>query len=369
MIYFDNSATTPPAPEVIEAVHESMKSCFGNPSSRHALGLAAAKELDSARRTAASAMAVRPDELYFTSGGTESDNISVFGAANIKKGRRLVTTAIEHPAVLRCFEHLEQAGFEVVYVKPHSDGSISEDDILNAVSRDTSLVSVMHVNNETGAIMPVERLKAAIADIAPRALLHVDAVQSFGHVLFYPSKWGIDLASVSSHKIHGPKGVGALYVKKGTALKGHVFGGGQEKNIRSGTENISGICGFAAACALLSENDAVRAAEIKSLLLNELLKIDGAVYNGGGNESPYIVNISFEKIRSEIMLNALSNEGICVSSGSACSSGSHGSHVLAAMGAKLADNAIRFSLSRYNTIEEAQQVCEAVNKIVKGLRR
>ena len=217
--------------------------------------------------------------------------------------------------------------------------------------------------------MPVERLKAAIADIAPRALLHVDAVQSFGHVPFYPSKWGIDLASVSSHKIHGPKGVGALYVRKGTALKGHVFGGGQEKNIRSGTENISGICGFAAACALLSENDAVRAAEIKSLLLNELLKIDGAVYNGGGKESPYIVNISFEKIRSEIMLNALSNEGICVSSGSACSSGSHGSHVLAAMGAKLADNAIRFSLSRYNTIEEAQQVCEAVNKIVKGLRR
>lgn len=138
-------------------------------------------------------MAVRPDELYFTSGGTESDNISVFGAANIKKGRRLVTTAIEHPAVLRCFEHLEQAGFEVVYVKPHSDGSISEDDILNAVSRDTSLVSVMHVNNETGAIMPVERLKAAIADIAPRALLHVDAVQSFGHVPFYPSKWGLTL--------------------------------------------------------------------------------------------------------------------------------------------------------------------------------
>lgn len=369
MIYFDNSATTPPAPEVIEAVHASMKSCFGNPSSRHALGLEAAKMLESARRTVAEAMAVSPGELYFTSGGTEGDNISIFGAANIKKGRRVVTTAVEHPAVLRCFEYLERQGFDVVYVKPHTDGSIAEEDILGAVTPDTSLVSVMHVNNETGAIMPVERLKGAISRIAPRALLHVDAVQSFGHIPFRPSRWGIDLASVSSHKIHGPKGVGALYVGKGVSLKGHVFGGGQEKNIRSGTENISGICGFAAACALLDEKDGARAAEIKSYMLGELLKIDGTERNGGGNESPYILNMSFEKIRSEIMLNALSNEGICVSSGSACSSGSHGSHVLAAMGARLADNAVRFSLSRYNTMEEARQVCETVNKIVKGLRK
>lgn len=369
MIYFDNSATTPIAPEVIDEITDCMKNCFGNPSSRHALGLEASKILSASRAQVAKSLSVQPDEIFFTSGGTEGDNIAILGAANIKKGKRIVTTAVEHPAVLNTMKHLEQSGFEVVYVMPDSKGQISLDAIASEITSDTCLVSVMHVNNETGAIFPVDKIKNVMKTLSPRALLHVDAVQSFGHIPFKPSLWGIDLASVSSHKIHGPKGVGALYVKKGVSLKPSVFGGGQEKNIRSGTENVAGILGFAKATQLINYEDALLCAEIKNRLLTSLLKIDGAMHNGGGNESPYILNMSFGKVRSEIMLNALSNEGIYVSSGSACASGSHKSHVLEAMNAPLTDSAIRFSLSRYNTLSEADEVINKLCEIEKGLRR
>ena len=368
MIYFDNSATTPPAPEVVCAITEYMTTSFGNPSSRHALGLEAEKLVSEARKSVAAALSVSPDEIYFTSGGTESDNIAILGAANIKKGKRIITTAIEHPAVLRCAEYLQTQGFDVVKIPPEKDGSIKFSSVADEITPDTVLVSIMHVNNETGAIMPVEKIGAVLKRIAPRALFHVDAVQSFGHIPVKPAQWGIDLVSVSSHKIHGPKGVGALYIKKGTTLKPSVFGGGQEKNIRSGTENVGGILGFGKACSLidLSRGENVRA--IKEYMKEQLLKVDGAVYNGGGNESPYVLNISFGKIRSEIMLNALSNEGIYVSSGSACASGSHGSHVLSAMDVPLPDSAIRFSLSVYNTMEEAEEVVKKVTEIAKTLR-
>lgn len=369
MIYFDNSATTPIFPEVIEKMTEGMK-IFGNPSSRHTLGLEASKELAHARESVARLMSADSGEIYFTSGGTESDNIAIFGGANIKKGRRVVTTAIEHPAVLRCFEELERRGFEAVYVKPQRDGSVRAEDILSCINKDTSLVSVMHVNNETGAVMPVESLGRAIKEIAPRALFHTDAVQSFGHIPFKPSWWGIDIASVSAHKLHGPKGTGALYVRKGVSLKTSIFGGGQEKGLRSGTENTVSVMGFGRACELIDcEIGMKKAVSIKEYLKKELLSTDGAVLNGGGeNESPYILNISFGKIRSEIMLNALSNEKIYVSSGSACSSGSRKSHVLSEMGA-YGDSAIRFSFSCQNTLREAEITAETIKRIEKELRR
>jgi len=370
LIYFDNSATTPPAPEVIKEIINHMNTEFANPSSRHALGLEAEKTVSAARKKVAKALFASPDEIYFTSGGTESDNIAILGAANIKKGKRIVTTMIEHPAVLKTVEHLENMGFEVIRVAPEGDGSVKAENIIAAVNENTCLVTVMHVNNETGAILPVDRLKPAISRIAPRALFHVDAVQSFGHIPFKPSLWGIDLASVSSHKIHGPKGIGALYIRKGVTIKESVFGGGQEKNIRSGTENTSAIAGFGKACELLSPFDAQKAAEVKNLLMEGLLKIPSAKINGGSKEeSPFILNISFDKIRSEIMLNALSAEGIYVSSGSACASGHHTSHVLKAMNSPFSDFAIRFSLSRYNTPVEAEEVIRKVTVIEKGLRR
>lgn len=369
MIYFDNSATTPPAPQVIDAVTDYMKNSFGNPSSRHALGLEAEKIVSEARKRVASALFVTADEVYFTSGGTQSDNIAILGGANIKKGKRIVTTAIEHPAVLRTMEHLETMGFEVVKVAPQKDGSIKFTDIADAITPDTCLVSIMHVNNETGAVLPVEKIGAVLKRIAPRALFHVDAVQSFGHIPFKPSAWGIDLASVSSHKIHGPKGIGALYIRKGVSIKPSVFGGGQEKNICSGTENVGAITGFGTACTLIDYKEAESVLKIKNYLFDNLLKIEGAIHNGGSlNESPYILNISFGDIRSEIMLNALSNEGIYVSSGSACASGAHTSHVLKEMNAPKSDSAIRFSLSRYNTMEEAEIVAHKITQISKNLR-
>ncbi|MEE0867146.1 MAG: cysteine desulfurase family protein [Clostridia bacterium] len=367
MIYFDNSATTPMAPQAIDEFTQYMNESFGNPSSRHALGLDAAKRLGAARETIAKKMGASTDEIYFTSGGTEGDNIAVLGGANIKKGGRVVTTAVEHPAVLRAMDYLESSGYEVVRIMPQSDGSISPSEILNAVNEKTSLVSIMHVNNETGAIMPVDKIGKAIKRIAPRAIFHVDAVQSFGHILFKPSAWDVDTASVSSHKIHGPKGVGALYVRKGVSLKPCVFGGGQEKNLRSGTENVGAICAFAKACELIDYTEAQKVLEIKNFLKSSLLEIEGTVLNGGENDSPYILNISFGKIRSEILLNAFSNEGIYVSSGSACASGHHGSHVLDAMKAPLPDSAIRFSFSRYNTIDEGKKVAEAAKRITAQL--
>lgn len=358
------------AQEVIQTVTDYMKTSFGNPSSRHALGLEAEKIVTDARRKVAAALSVTPDEVYFTSGGTESDNIAILGGANIKKGKKIVTTAIEHPAVLNTIDYLEKSGFEVVRITPHADGSIKLSDIADSITNDTCLVSIMHVNNETGSIMPVDKLGAVIKRIAPRALFHVDAVQSFGHIPFKPGTWGIDLASVSSHKIHGPKGIGALYIRKGVTLKPTVFGGGQEKNIRSGTENVGAISGFSAACSLIDYADTRRVQEIKDYLLSNLLTIEGCVRNGGAaNESPYILNISFGNIRSEIMLNALSAEGIYVSSGSACARGAHGSHVLKEMNVSKPDSAIRFSLSRYNTLDEAKEAVEKIKEIEKGLRR
>lgn len=369
MIYLDNSATTVPAPEVIDVVTDCMRDIPGNPSSRHYLGMEAEKRLTDCRRRMARVMGVLPEEVYFTSGGTESDNIAVFGGANMKRGRRIVTTAVEHPAVLECMKRLEEQGFEVVYLKPGSDGTVPLSAFREAINKETSLVSVMTVNNETGAIMPVDKIKAIISKAAPRALFHTDAVQAFGHIPVNFAKWGVDMAGISSHKIHGPRGVGALYVRKGVTLRSPVCGGGQERGIRSGTENLPAISGMTLAAEMM-KSGGENVSALKERLMAGLLEIDDAVHNGGENESPYILNISFAGIRSEVMLNALNSKGIYVSSGSACASAKGGgSYVLKAMGAKLADNAVRFSLSRYNTAEEIEKTIAAAKEAAAAWRR
>ena len=368
MIYLDNSATTLTAPEVVREMVHCITHFPGNPSSRHKFGAEAAKQLEDCRKRLAKAMGVQPDEVYFTSGGTESDNIAVLGGANIKKGRRVVTTAVEHPAVMECMKRLEEQGYEVVYLSPGKDGVVPIEAFREAINAETCLVSVMAVNNETGAIMPVDKIKPILQKAAPRALFHTDAVQAFGHIPLNFARWGVDMASISGHKIHGPRGVGALYVRKGVTLKSPVCGGGQEKGLRSGTENLPAIAGLAAAAELI-KSGGEHVPALKSRICEEILKIPGTEHNGGENESPYILNISFEGIRSEVMLNALNLAGICVSSGSACaSSKSGGSHVLKAMGA-MADNAVRFSLSRYNTEDEIEAAIEAVREAAQKWRR
>lgn len=370
MIYLDNSATTAVAPEAIDAMKECMVSCWGNPSSTHASGRAAGKMLSEARKKVAAYLGVNESEVYFTSGGTESDNIAILGSANIKKGNRVVTTMIEHPAVLKTMEHLETMGFDVVKIKPEADGSIDPHKVIAAVDEKTCLVSVMHVNNETGAIVDVGKIAKGAKAKNPRAMVHTDAVQSFGHIETQPYKLGVDLMSISSHKIHGPKGLGVLFVKKGiNDLKKSVFGGGQEKDIRSGTENTYAIAGFAKAVELIDLKDGERINTLREKMKNSLLALGKTHYNGCEDASPYILNMSFEGVRSEVMLNALDAKGIAVSSASACAGGKHKSHVLEAMGAKFADNAIRFSFSRYTNEEETDAVVCAVEEILRLFRR
>lgn len=370
MIYLDNSATTPVAKEVIEVMHECMENTWGNPSSTHIAGRQAGAMLKACRKTVADYLGVSEGEIYFTSGGTESDNIAILGAANIKKGKRIVTSAIEHDAVLKTMEQLELMGFEVVKIMPEADGSIDPDKVIAAVDDKTSLVSVMHVNNETGAIVDIERIAKGAKAKNPRVLVHTDAVQSFGHIETKPYKMGVDMMSVSSHKIHGPKGVGALFIKSGiNDLKKSVFGGGQEKNIRPGTENTFGIMGFAKAVELVDLTEKERVGKLREKMKNALMELGKVHYNGCENTSDYILNMSFEGVRSEVMLNALDSKGICVSSASACAGGKHKSYVLAAMKAKFADNAVRFSLSRYTKEEEIDKTIEAVKEVLRLFRR
>ncbi len=370
MIYLDNSATTKPSEAAKAAVLSMMEEEFGNPSSRYTLGLKAEKILTEAREAVASSLHANAKNIIFTSGGTESDNLAILGGANIKKGNRIVTTQLEHDAVKNAFLHLESKGFEVVFVAPEEDGTVSYEKILDAVNDKTSLVSVMHVNNETGAILPIEKLSLMIKRKAPRALFHVDAVQSYGKIDLYPARWGIDLLTVSSHKVHGPKGVGALYKADKVTLHPIVFGGGQEGNVRSGTENMIGIAGFGAAAKEINPLEHYeKMAEMKKSFAEKLLSLPDVYLNGGLiNSSPYILNVSFKGIRSEIMLNSLSEEGIYVSSGSACAKGAKGSSTLAAMNVPYPDNAIRFSFSKHTTKEELDKTYKTIIKKLEILR-
>ncbi|MVB12192.1 Cysteine desulfurase IscS [Caprobacter fermentans] len=373
-LYFDNSSTTRVCREAAEKVMETMTENYGNPSSLHSLGFRAERAMDEARAAVAARLGAEKEEIYFTSGGTESNNIALFGAAHAlkKRGNHIVTTQIEHPSVLNVMKRLEQEGFRVTYLKPDSFGHITAEQITGAVNGETILVSLMCVNNEVGSILPVEAAAQAVRAAGSPALVHVDAVQAFGKLPLRPRQAGIDLMSVSAHKIHGPKGVGALYVRRGVHLEPHVFGGGQEKNLRPGTEGMPLIAGFGAAVGALPEARAELRTmeELNAYCRGKLETIPEVTFNSAPDALPYILNFSAVGVRAETMLHFLSDRGIYLSSGSACSRGRE-SHVLSAMGLarERIASALRLSFSRYNTKEEIDVFAGALREGLSGLTR
>lgn len=373
-VYLDNSSTTIVCREAADKVMEMLTDNYGNPSSLHARGFRAERELTAARNEIAALLGVHAEELYFTSGGTESNNIALFGAAHARKkrGNRIVTTMIEHPSVINAMKQLEADGFSVTYLEPDSTGQILPEQVFNAVTSDTILVSMMCVNNEVGSILPLEAVSAAIAAVKAPALFHVDAVQAFGKLPLKPAKLKIDLMSVSAHKIHGPKGIGALYLKKGVHIVPHSYGGGQEKNIRPGTESTPLIAGFGAAVKALP-NTAIQLKEMEKLSVycrEQLKKVDGVVLNSPDDALPYIINFSYGGVRAETMLHYLAEKEIYVSSGSACSRG-NASHVLTAMGLphNRIDSSLRLSFSRYNTTEDVDRLISALRDGLNDLTK
>lgn len=364
--YLDNSATTRVSESSAKAVMEMMTENFGNPSSLHSLGIRAESVLESSRGTIADALGVTSGEIYFTSGGTEANNLAVFGAAEWlkKRGKKIVTTAIEHSSVYEAMQNLEENGFEVVYIEPDNSGHITADMLREAIDEKTILVSVMAVNNEVGTILPFDKIKKIITENKSPALLHCDCVQAFGKLLLRLAKAGVDLATVSGHKIHAPKGVGALYVRKKLHIKPRVFGGEQEKKLRPGTEPLPLIAGFAQAVRDFELSANYKKVSALNTYINEKLrKLDFITVNSPADALPYIVNFSVEGIRSETMLHFLAQREIYVSSGSACSKGKP-SRVLSAM--KLpkntADSALRVSFSHDNTTDNIDALISAVTE-------
>lgn len=365
MIYLDNSATTRVCGEAAEKALYMMRECFGNPSSLHSMGFEAEKELERAREAVAQRLFCKSGEITFTSGGTESNNLAVMGAALARKrlGNKVVTTALEHPSVMESMKELEKQGFEVVYLKPDALGEITPESVAQAVDSNTVLVSMMSVNNETGLVLPLQAVKTAIRKSGAPALFHVDNVQGFGKIPLNVSKLGIDLMSVSGHKIHAPKGVGALYVKEKTRLIPRALGGGQEKNLRSGTEGVPGICAMGAAVRALGdeEENLEKVGALRDLLCAELEKIGSVTLNSPRNALPYIVNFSCGKVRGETMLHFLESKGIYVSTGSACSKAKPSS-VLTALGLtrERISSSIRVSFSKYSTADEVTALAAAL---------
>ncbi|NLY44225.1 MAG: cysteine desulfurase [Clostridiaceae bacterium] len=379
-VYLDNSATTKPYKDVVDAMVEMLTENYGNPSSLHKKGIDAERAIKKAREAIARVLDVKNTEIYFTSGGTESNNIAIQGIAlaHRKRGNHLITTAIEHPSVLNTFKFLEEMGYRVSYLSVDSHGIISLEELEKEIRDDTILVSIMHVNNETGAIQPVEEVRRILNAKKSKAFFHVDAVQSFGKIPFTPKQMGIDMLSISAHKLHGPKGVGALYVNKGVLIRPIVYGGSQEVGLRSGTENVPGIVGFGKAVELIFDNIDEKIRKMYSLkegLKQRILeKIDNVFINGQleGKSAPHILNVSFPGIRAEVLLHALEDKGIYVSTGSACSSNKPSpSHVLTAMGVsrECIEGAIRFSVSELNSMEEIEYCVEQLSAIVVQLRK
>ena len=351
---------------------------FGNPSSLYSVGLDAEKLLKAARATVAKTLGAEPEEVYFTSGGTESDNTVLKGVweSRRKQGKRIITTAVEHPAILRSCEWLERQGAEVVYVPVKPDGVMDMDAFRAALNDDTVLVSVMHVNNETGAVMPLEEIRAELDSRGSSALFHTDAVQSYGKLPIDVRGLGVDFLSLSGHKVHGPKGIGALYVKKGVNLPSFVHGGGQEKGFRSGTENMPGIAGLGAAAELLLNGGREKRLEAMAAAKGRLLTlikegIPDIKINGPEDALPAVLNVSFIGCRGEVLLHMLEQSQIYVSTGSACSSHSKGSHVLSAMGLRPEEieGAVRFSFCGGNTPQQMDYVFEKLKDAAESQRR
>ncbi|MBQ0084397.1 MAG: cysteine desulfurase [Clostridiales bacterium] len=373
-VYFDNSATTKPCATAIKYINEALTVNWGNPSSLHTLGISAEDELNKTRECVASLLSCRSDEIFFTSGGTESNNLAILGAAlsRKKRGNRIVTTAVEHPSVLQTVKLLEEFGFEVIRLHTNLSGKVSEDDIKSAIDKNTILVSIMLVNNETGAVQPIKTAADAIKESSAPALLHCDAVQAFGKLSINPAKLGIDLLSASGHKIHASKGVGILYKKKGVNIKTLIGGGGQEKGLRSGTEGVVQIAGLRGAIEEIGniEENFKKISTLNSYAREKLLKSGLIKINSPADALPYLLNISVLGYRSETLLHFLDSKGIFVSSGSACAKGEK-SYVLTELGlsAKEIDSALRISFSRFNKTEEIDILCKALEQACNTIRK
>ncbi len=375
MIYLDNSATTKPCEEAVEAMTAALTEGWANPSALYDFGIDAAKSLRCARTKVAAALGAEPDRVFFTSGGTEADNWALMGTAKRfgKKNKHIVTTAIEHHAVLNCVKELEAQGYEVTYLQPDSDGTITLDALKAALRKDTFLVSVMMVNNEVGSVMPIAQMAKLTRKLCPDAIFHTDAVQGFLKVPFLAKTLGADLITVSSHKVHGPKGAGALYISP--RLKSFpplLYGGGQENGYRSGTEGIPAIAGFSAACAAAKETfaqDIVKEKALLDELVEKISKLDGICINSC-HQAPHILSLSVPGIPTQNIINILQDAGICVSAGSACAKG-HRSHTLTAMGLSPAimDSSFRISLSRETTQAELDTLIAVIeNEILPRVK-
>lgn len=379
-IYLDNCSTTKPREEVIEEMIYVLREEYGNPSSLHRMGFTVEKKIEDIRYNIARFLKVDKDEIYFTSGGTESNNMAIQSIINkySRLGKHIITTRIEHPSVLNILKDYEEKGYDVTYLDVNSEGLISLDQLKESIREDTILLSIMQVNNEIGSIQPIWEIKNILRDIESIALIHLDGVQAFGKVHISLEDWGIDTFSFSGHKIYGPKGIGGLYINKDLNLNPIIFGGNQERGLRSGTENVPGIMGLGKAVELMEKNfekEQKWVNGIKQYLIKKLkAEIDNIHINSPMNEksSPYILNVSFEYVRGEVLLHYLENKGIYVSTSSACSSkGTEKSHVLLALGLsdRLIEGAIRFCFSHENTKEDIDYTIEILKKAVEEIRQ
>lgn len=377
--YFDNSATTKVLDCVKDAVVDAMCVNYGNAAAKHRKGVEAENLIREAKKAIADTLKVQEKEILFTSGGTESNNTALIGTAlaNRRAGKHLITTGVEHPSIYNTMSFLEEMGFEVTYLPVDHLGHISLEDLEKAIREDTILVSVMYVNNEVGAVEPIEAISQCIKKKNPKTLFHVDAIQAYGKYKIRPKKQGIDLLSVSGHKIHAPKGVGFLYIRDGVKIRPILFGGGQQKGMRSGTENVPGCAGLGVAAREAYKDFDARIEKLYTLrehLIAGLKPLGGVTINGSEDRTnaPQIVSASFEGVRSEVLLHALEDKGVYVSSGSACSSNHPGiSGTLKGIGVKkeLLDSTIRFSLGDLNTEEEVNYAIGVLGELLPVLRR
>lgn len=363
--YLDNSATTVVSKKAADKAYRIMTEVFGNPSSLHMKGLEAERELDLSRKSVARALGATVDEVFFTSGGTEANNTALFGTAEAKKrrGNKIVISSIEHSSITESAKVLEAMGFEVVRISPCADGCVHPEQFVDAVDDNTILVSVMYVNNETGAVMPVDKIFDAVRKKSKDIICHTDSVQAFGKIPVNVKRLKADLLSVSAHKVHAPKGCGALYVRKGVRVIPRQYGGEQEKRFRPGTEALPLICAFGTACDEFEiDKNLEFVTELNNYARQKLLEIDGVVINSPENALPYVLNISAGKVRSETMLHFLEESQIYVSSGSACAKGKP-SYVLSAMGLskERADSALRISFSKYSDREDIDELCRVLS--------
>ena len=377
--YLDNSATTRCSDRAAEMVMKVMREDFGNPSSMHTKGVEAEHYIRDAKEFFAKNLKVDEKEIYFTSGGTESNNLALIGTAmaNRRSGNHLITTSVEHASVGNPMKYLEEQGFEVTYLPVDQDGIVSLEALKEALRPETILVSVMYVNNEVGAVQPVDEIAKLVKDYDSKIIFHVDAIQAYGKYRIWPKKEGIDLLSVSGHKIHGPKGTGILYVNSKLKIHPIILGGGQQKGMRSGTENVPGIAGLAEAAKECYENldeKVDRLYALKERFVKQIEQLEGVKVNGrtGRDSAPHIVSVSFRDVRSEVLLHALEEKGIYVSAGSACSSNKPAvSHTLKSMGIEkdLLGSTLRFSFCFETTEEETDYCVRELQELLPMLRR